>query len=65
MKKTHILERLGHDLDRIGMGIIIGRVICVLSHPAGEVWPWLLGGGLIAVGGLLELRGWQLRKQTD
>jgi hypothetical protein len=61
MKTKHPLERVGRDLDRIGMGVLIGIIICSYSASGTtKLWPWVLAGSLIAIGGLVEFVGWRL-----
>jgi hypothetical protein len=61
MKTKHSLERIGRDLDRIGTGVLIGIILCSVSGSGGVgLWPFILAGSLIAVGGWLEYVGWRL-----
>lgn len=65
MISEHVLERLGRDMEKIGCGIMIGIAISVGSLRTGKVWPWILAGGLMVVGGLLQLIGWRFRRRKE
>ena len=65
MKTEHVLERIGHDLDRIGTGVLIGTALCAWSQPGWKAWPFWVAGGLVFVGAWMEFGGWRLRRRRE
>jgi len=67
MKSKNTLERVGHFLDTVSSGILIGLVVSMYANPSSSVWPWIVAASFLTVGALLQLAGHRrtLRQARD